>query len=338
MSPAHSLCINLSFHRTKRMAIAHTTIRSSARPPILVVGVEQEWAARSLDTVLSPHGFALVRGHSGRHTVELASSVSPDVVLIDSRLSDVDGLDVCRILRTEQRVGTHVPIVLMTSGAAPRDFLREAYLAGAWSVWEQPLDGELLVLRLRTWVDAKRVVDGADRVRLLDAESGLYTCRGLHHRVREMLADAVRRQTPLSCIAVGAVAVTDDAESADRPLPPQVCGDVGRALAAVPRGSDVVGQLGSSEFAILTPMTEQDGASRMVARIRSRVAELPAFREAGQQFRIGVRAGVATIAPPTPSDASGTDLLVRASTALRFAHASRALSVPGFDEVPASFV
>ncbi len=311
---------------------------TSSRPPIIVVGVEQEWAARSLETVLGPHGFALVRGYSGRQTIDLASSVSPDVVLIDSRLSDVDGLDVCRLIRKEQRVGTHVPVVLMTSGAAPREFLREAYLAGAWSVWEQPLDGELLVLRLRTWVDAKRVVDDVERVRMVDAESGLYTYRGLHHRVREMLADAVRRQTPVSCIAVGAVAVADGTDAFDRPLPPSVAGDVGRTMATVARGSDVVGQLGTSEFAILAPMTERQGASEMVVRVRERVAQLPEFADEGQTFRVALRAGIATLTPPTLADPSGSDLLVRASTALRYAHVSRAPMVPSFDEVPATFV
>ncbi len=320
------------------MATPNTQLPQTSRPPIIVVGVEQEWAARSLETVLGPHGFALVRGYSGRQTIELAASVSPDVVLIDSRLSDVDGLDVCRLIRAEQRVGIHVPVVLMTSGAAPRDFLRKAYLAGAWSVWEQPLDGELLVLRLRNWVDAKRVVDDGERVRMVDADSGLYTYRGLHRRVREMLADAVRRQTPVSCIAVGAVAVAGAADAADRPLPPRVASDVARTMASVARGSDVVGQLGTNEFAILAPMTERHGAAEMVARVRERVALLPAFVDAGETYRVELRAGTATIAPPTPADPSGSDLLVRASTALRYAHVSRAVSVPSFDEVPATFV
>lgn len=316
----------------------HIPTELSLRPPLLVLGVEQEWAARSLETVLGPHGFAFVRGRSGRQTLELALSVNPDVVLIDSRLSDVDGVEVCRRLRETGQLGAHVPIVLMTSAAAPREFLRDAYLAGAWSVWEQPLDGELLILRLRTWIEAKRAVDTAERTRHLDAEHGMYTYRGLQHRVRELVADAARRQTPVACIAVGALGTAGQGAGMERPVSAAAATDVARAVAELARASDVVGQVGEGEFAILAPMTGSDGAATIVERLRDRVATLPVYLEEGEPVRVFLRAGIATIDAPDAANQDGADLLQRAATALRFAHAARSADVPTFADVPVTFV
>jgi PleD family two-component response regulator len=313
---------------------------SHVRPPIVVVGVEQEWAARSLESILGPKGFAAVRAYSGAQALDLAEVASPDVVLLDSRLPDMDGIDVCRALRDEHRVGPHVPVVITTSGSTPREFMRAAYEAGAWSVWEQPIDGELLIMRLQTWVAAKRVVDEAERVSLVDTESGLYTHRGLKRRAAELMADAARHKTPISCIAITPVVSrsSSSAEPLDDALTPaQVSHEIAQLMASVSRGSDVVGRISPSEFAILAPMTERDGAIELIERLRDRTAKL-SVRTAIGAVRVSLRAGVATanVSPMDQRDGSG--LLIKASTALRYANASRTSDVQIFEAVPATFV
>lgn len=313
-------------------------IDARTRPPIVVVGVEQEWAARSLESVLGPRGFAVVRAYSGRQTIDLAEVAAPDVVLIDSRLPDMDGVEVCRLLRQEQRVGPHVPLVITTSGPAPREFLRAAYVAGAWSVWEQPVDGELLVLRLKNWVDAKRVVDEAERVSMVDVDSGLYTYRGLNRRAREVLADASRRRTPVACIAIGPVLCRTSEPTDETAVTEGMAQEVGRLVAGVARGSDVVGRMGTTEFAILAPMTELPGAVELVERLRDRIAAMPPLVANGMSSRVALRAGLATLGTEGMALQDGNDLLVRASTALRYAQAVRATDARTFDQVPATFV
>ncbi len=309
------------------------------RPATVVLGVEQEWAARSLETVLLPRGFAVVRAYSGRQTLDLAETAQPDIVLIDSRLSDMDGVDVCRALRDERRVGAHTPIIMTTSGPTPRAFLRLAYLAGAWSVWEQPLDGELLLLRLQNWVDAKRVADDAERISLIDLESGLYTQHGLNRRAREVMADAARRHTPVSCIAIAPMLSRSGRPTPDEePVTSRLAAEIGRVLAGAARGSDVVGRTGAGEFAILAPMTEMRGAVELTERLRDRVAAIPPLIEAGRSSRAGLRAGIATQGETAFDVHAGGDLLVRASTALRYALSSQVSDVRTFDEVPATFV
>lgn len=320
------------------MARPSLAVDTAARPPIVVVGVEQEWAARSLESVLGPRGFAVVRAYSGRQTLDLAEVAAPDVVLIDSRLPDMDGVEVCHALRAERRIGAHVPVVLTTSGPAPREFMRAAYSAGAWSVWEQPIDGELLLLRLQTWVEAKRVVDDAERVSLVDLESGLYTYRGLSRRAREVMADATRRRTPVSCIAIGPIVTRSQSAAEETPVPLTVATEIGRTLAALARGSDVVGRMGATEFAILAPMTERAGAIELVERLRDKVASMAPLVADGQSSRIALRAGLATNPAEGIELRDGNDLLVRASTALRYAQSSRESHVRIFDDVPMTFV
>jgi two-component system, cell cycle response regulator len=303
---------------------------------MVVVGFEQEWAARSLESVLAPAGYAVVRAYSGSQTLDLAEVVSPDLVLVASRLPDMDGVDVCRALRTEQRVGVHVPVVLVTSGPAARDVIRAAYAAGAWAVWEQPIDGELLLLRLRSWIESKRATDRGSLHRLVESESGLYTKEGLDRRSREVLADAARNRTPVSVIAIGAARAPwqPDAQVADM-VSPHVITRIGCAVAALTRGSDIVGRMSASELGVIAPATPVAGARELVERLRDYLASQRQPDDAADE-RVDLYAGVAS----TMGDASNTDgvgLLHRALTALRFAQASRAPTIRTFDDVPAAF-
>jgi DNA-binding response OmpR family regulator len=75
--------------------------------------VEDERAvARGLEYGLSSEGFTVFWADTGRSALELARSHNPHLVLLDIRLPDVSGFDVCRQLRTG---GSRVPILMLTA-------------------------------------------------------------------------------------------------------------------------------------------------------------------------------------------------------------------------------
>src|SRR5688500_20184051 len=68
-------------------------------PPLVLLASDQEWSTRSLESVLGPHGFASVRAYTGRQALELIRRTHPDVVIIDSGMPDIPGVDLCVQLR-----------------------------------------------------------------------------------------------------------------------------------------------------------------------------------------------------------------------------------------------
>src|SRR5689334_15369680 len=75
-----------------------------SRPPLILIANEQEWSARSLESILGPNGYAVVRAYTGRQTLDLVRTAQPDAVVLDVRMSDMDGLEVCQALRSDVRV------------------------------------------------------------------------------------------------------------------------------------------------------------------------------------------------------------------------------------------
>jgi DNA-binding response OmpR family regulator len=75
--------------------------------------VEDERAvARGLEYGLETEGFETLWAPTGRQALDLARSQDPALILLDIRLPDVSGFDVCRQLRSE---GVRQPILMLTA-------------------------------------------------------------------------------------------------------------------------------------------------------------------------------------------------------------------------------
>jgi DNA-binding response OmpR family regulator len=75
--------------------------------------VEDERAvARGLEYGLSVEGFEILWAKTGRQALDLARTQDPKLVLLDIRLPDISGFDVCRQLRSE---GFRPPILMLTA-------------------------------------------------------------------------------------------------------------------------------------------------------------------------------------------------------------------------------
>ena len=308
------------------------------RPPLVLIANDQEWAARSLESILGPNGYAVLRAYTGRQALDYARSALPDAVILDSRMSDLDGADVCRTLRNDPRFGNAVPVFITTSGPADRAQALAAFEAGAWEFFSEPLDGEIILRKLENYVRAKREIDRVRDESLLDQPTGLYNMRGLARRAREIAAEAVRHRNPLACVAFSTEVEVTAGEPARADDAAQVAAHLGAMFRRSGRTSDVIGRLGQNEFAIIAPATEASGARRLVERFQETLAATPLSVD-GSPRTLKLRAGYYAVPDFSEAAVDAVEMLLRAATALRSTRAAGVNSTGGsirsFDEVPA---
>lgn len=288
--------------------------RESSPPPLVLLANDQEWSARSLESVLGPHGFASVRAYTGRQALELARRVHPDVIILDSGMPDISGIEICQRLREDPEFPRSTPIVVTTAGPASRAQRLEALRAGAWEFLTQPIDAESLLLKLDLFVQARREMDRSRDESLLDSTTGLYNVRGLARRAREIGAEASRRRAPLACVAISPMVEDPDA-GADH-LDDRIAEHVSEVCRRLARSSDAVGRLGRSEFAIIAPSTDPEGAARLVHRLREQV-EGETVTVNGEPYHLRCRAGYSAVPDFAQSPVDVVELLLRAASALR---------------------
>ena len=93
---------------------------------------------------LENNGYRVIAAYSGDDALELARSERPDLIVLDLMLPEINGLEVCRILRSE----SDVPIIMLTAKTTERDKLIGLDL-GADDYVTKPFSPKELVARVR---------------------------------------------------------------------------------------------------------------------------------------------------------------------------------------------
>jgi two-component system, OmpR family, response regulator MprA len=108
--------------------------------------VDDDRALRDvLRRALTLAGYDVRLAESGAGALADVASTAPDAVVLDVGLPDIDGLEVCRLLRRE---GNRVPVLMLTARAAVSDRI-DGLDAGADDYLVKPFDIDELKARLR---------------------------------------------------------------------------------------------------------------------------------------------------------------------------------------------
>src|SRR5258706_3841551 len=103
--------------------------------------------AEMLVVYFSSQGFEVLNATSGIEGIQLARSKFPNLILLDVMLPDMDGFDVCKILRTTT-LTRYIPITFLTQRDARADKVAGLEL-GADDYVTKPFDVEELRLRIQ---------------------------------------------------------------------------------------------------------------------------------------------------------------------------------------------
>jgi len=97
-----------------------------------------------LSLLLKTHGYDVLVANSGKDGIQIIQSESPQVVILDLMMPDMDGWEVCRRVRTF----SNIPIIILSAVSDAR-IISQAKEYGANGYLVKPVPSELLVSQLR---------------------------------------------------------------------------------------------------------------------------------------------------------------------------------------------
>ena len=113
---------------------------------ILVVDDEED-IQELLALNLSREGYDVVTTESGEEALTLAQEKQPSLVLLDLMLPGIDGLDVCKILKHDNKT-SRIPVIMLTAKSEDSDIVAGLEL-GADDYITKPFSSKVLVARVR---------------------------------------------------------------------------------------------------------------------------------------------------------------------------------------------
>ena len=91
----------------------------SDKKKILVVEDEPDFS-KAIRILLEANGFDVVSAFSGKEGLAMAKNVSPDLIILDVMLPEIDGYKICRLLKFDERY-KKIPVVMLTARAQEED-------------------------------------------------------------------------------------------------------------------------------------------------------------------------------------------------------------------------
>lgn len=141
-------------------------------PRILIVDDESQ-IRRFLRVALTGHGYVVKEVGTGKEGLDAVATFSPDVVVLDLGLPDVDGLEVVRQLREWSKV----PVIILSVKEQETDKIA-ALDSGADDYVTKPFGMGELLARIRA---AMRHITGADEQPVLQFDD--WTIDLVHRRI-----------------------------------------------------------------------------------------------------------------------------------------------------------
>jgi two-component system KDP operon response regulator KdpE len=119
-------------------------VTDRAAGPLVLVVADEDSVRRVLTRSLPAHGYRVVEASTGADALRHAASYVPDLVLLDLRLPDMDGVEVARRLRE----WSSIPILVLSARGEEKSKV-EALDAGADDFLTKPFGFQELLARLR---------------------------------------------------------------------------------------------------------------------------------------------------------------------------------------------
>ena len=217
--------------------------------------------------------YEVMAAPSGLAAIELAVDRQPDLILLDVVMPGIDGFEVCRRLRAEERT-QRIPIVFITGLNALEDERRGLEL-GAIDFIAKPIQAPIVRLRVRNHLELKRYRDFLEDLSLVDGLTGI----GNRRRFDEFLVREWRRsrraRTPLSLVLLDVDYFKAFNDHYGHAAGDDCLREVAATLAMlVRRPGDLCARYGGEEFAAILPHTDLAGARTLAERIREAVLAL----------------------------------------------------------------
>ncbi len=214
-----------------------------------------------LQIYFTGQGYEVDVAPRGSAALEKTRVNLPHLIVLDIMLPDIDGFEVCRILRTNTRT-SHVPIIFLTQKDERSDKLAGLEL-GADDYITKPFDIEELKLRVQ------RAISRAEQQSLTDPRSGLPAGRLIEEQLRRIIRQQnwafmdvrVNHFEPFK-EAYGFVAGDDVLRFAAMLI--------GEVLDEQGTPNDFIGHAGGDNFVVITA---EETAASIIEKLRSRFAE-----------------------------------------------------------------
>lgn len=263
--------------------------------------------------ILEPY-YSVKVAPTGELALHIASTQKPDMVLLDIMLTDINGYEICRQLKSCDST-RNIPVIFLTAKRSEADEI-QGFKIGGCDYITKPFSPAIMLARIKTHIQLKIKTDLLEKLASLDGLTEIPNRRAFDNALERQFNQSQRTGTPLSLLIIDIDNFKQFNDQYGHPMGDECLRRVASALSELThRPEDLVARLGGEEFAILLPNTDNVGATLRAEQYRSVVENLKIQHESNHPTSyVTISVGAGTVTPK--SSDHPTELLKAADKAL----------------------
>ena len=257
--------------------------------------------------------YKIITATSGMDAIKTAKEKSPDIILMDIMMPDMDGYQTLSLIKKNEDI-CKIPVIFITGLDSDEDEEKGLSLEAADYI-TKPFSSSVVKLRVRNQIKMLQQMRTIEELSYLDQLTGLSNRRSFDDRLRMEWKQAVREKTHISILMMDL-----DKFKAVNDIYGHMHGDIvlqtvsGIIKKIYRRPGDFASRWGGEEFVVLLPNTPAEGAVEIAEKIRAQVETTDIPHENGEITKITLSIGVNSLIPT--QDSAINDFLDHADKSL----------------------
>jgi len=253
-------------------------IKKKKQPLVLIVD-DVAKNLQLLGNILKKENYRIAAASNGKQAVAIAINTSPDLILLDVMMPEMDGFEACSKLKNIPQT-KDIPIIFLTAKVETEDIIK-GFKVGAVDYVTKPFNSYELLARVKTHLELKISKDLLEEKNKLlemlsvtDGLTGLYNHRYIVDALSQRITEARRYRQPLSVVMLDIDYFKKINDKYGHVFGDEVLIKISSVIEETIRKVDIAGRYGGEEFLIVIPGTDFSGAYKIAERIRESIEKI----------------------------------------------------------------
>ena len=288
-----------------------------------------------LSRYLTDAGHSVATAANGAEALRVLLAEGPPIVITDWAMPVMDGLELCRAIRTHEGI-PFAYVIIVTAHETAAEQIIQAFEAGADDYLSKPFNRKELLARMRAGqriIQLQQALQGRNRelhrvnaemamahsrlgevnaklsrMVMTDELTGLINRREALARLGTFWSSAVRHGTPLSCILLDVDHFKHCNDAYGHAVGDVVLREIARVMRSTSRQDESVCRIGGEEFLVVCPHASAEEAAVGAERLRRAIQDA-VIQTHDLDLRMTISLGVAE----REAGMAGADDLLRAA-------------------------
>jgi len=246
--------------------------------------------------------YDVVVATNGQSALEIASEDSPDLILLDIMMPEMDGYKVCQKLKDNNET-KNIPVIFITA-KTDEDSIEKAYEVGGIDYITKPFKPRELIARVKTHLKLKCLIEHLEFTASYDDMTGIYNRRKFFELATQKFNESKENLYGVVIDIDKFKAVND---TYGHPIGDEVIKLVAKTIKEYISKEAIFGRIGGEEFSIVCHADSKDEVIGRIESIRNIIEKLEVITDEGHVVKCTISEGISK----TNEDINSLDKLLK---------------------------